>query len=52
MASDIDAEKRCAAERAVAYVEVGMALGLGTGSTAAHVVRLLAERVRAGLRVP
>ena len=48
---DIDAEKRCAAEAAVAYVEDGMTLGLGTGSTAAHAVRLLAERVRAGLKV-
>ena len=38
MATDTDAEKRCAAERAVAYVEDGMTLGLGTGSTAAHAV--------------
>ncbi len=51
MTSDIDAEKRCAAERAVAYVEDGMTLGLGTGSTAAHAVRLLGKRVRAGLDV-
>ncbi len=49
--TDIDAEKRCAAERAMAYVEDGMTLGLGTGSTAAHVVRLLGERVGAGLKV-
>ncbi len=51
MGTDIDAEKRCAAERAMAYVEDGMVLGLGTGSTAAHAVRLLGERVRAGLDV-
>ncbi len=51
MASDIDAEKRRAAERGLEYVEDGMVLGLGTGSTAAHAVRLLGERVRAGLDV-
>ena len=43
--------KRRAAERAVALVEPGMRLGLGTGSTAAHFVDLLAERVAAGLDV-
>ena len=49
--SDADAKKRAAAERAVALVEDGMTLGLGTGSTAAWFVRLLGERVRQGLRV-
>lgn len=43
--------KRQAAERAIALVEDGMTLGLGTGSTAARFVDLLAERVREGLRV-
>lgn len=43
--------KRAAAARALAYVEPGMRVGLGTGSTAAHFVDLLAERVRSGLRV-
>jgi ribose 5-phosphate isomerase A len=43
--------KRKAAARAVAMVEPGMKLGLGTGSTAAHFVELLAERVGAGLDV-
>jgi ribose 5-phosphate isomerase A len=43
--------KRAAAERALALVSDGMRLGLGTGSTAAHFVTLLGERVRAGLRV-
>jgi ribose 5-phosphate isomerase A len=43
--------KRRAAEAALAYVEDGMRVGLGTGSTAAHFVRLLGERVRDGLRV-
>jgi ribose 5-phosphate isomerase A len=43
--------KRRAAEAALDYVEPGMRLGLGTGSTAAHFVRLLGERVAAGLDV-
>lgn len=40
--------KRKAAERAVALVEDGMKLGLGTGSTARHVLELIAERRRRG----
>ncbi len=43
--------KRRAAEAALAFVEDGMRLGLGSGSTAAHFVRLLGERVAKGLRV-
>ncbi|WP_460449547.1 ribose-5-phosphate isomerase RpiA [Alsobacter sp. SYSU BS001988] len=43
--------KREAAARAVALVEPGMRLGLGTGSTARHFVDLLGERVRGGLKV-
>ncbi len=50
-AMDIDSQKRAAAARALEFVEPGMRLGLGTGSTARHFVELLAERVRAGLRV-
>lgn len=47
----VDAAKREAAARAVALVEDGMRLGLGTGSTAQHFVALLGERVRGGLKV-
>ncbi len=43
--------KRQAAEHAVALVEDGMSLGLGTGSTAAHFIDLLGQRVKEGLRV-
>lgn len=46
-----DRAKRAAAEAAVALVEPGMRVGLGTGSTAAWMVRLLAERVRQGLEI-
>jgi len=46
-----DLAKMNAAAAALDYVKDGMVLGLGTGSTAAHFVRLLGERVRQGLRV-
>lgn len=46
-----DDYKRQAAEAALALVEPGMRLGLGTGSTAAHFVRGLGARVREGLDV-
>ncbi len=46
-----DTFKRKAAEQALTYVEPGMRLGLGTGSTAAHFVELLGARVKAGLDV-
>jgi ribose 5-phosphate isomerase A len=48
---DRDALKRAAAERAVALVQDGMVLGLGSGSTAEIAVELLARRVAAGLNV-
>jgi ribose 5-phosphate isomerase A len=48
----IDKAKFVAAKRAVEFVEDGMKLGLGTGSTAAWMVRCLAERIREeGLRI-
>src|SRR5215216_2663493 len=47
----MDGLKRQAAARALDYVQGGMKLGLGTGSTAKHFVELLGERVRAGLNV-
>lgn len=40
-----------AARAALAYVEPGMRLGIGTGSTAEEFVRLLAERVADGLKI-
>ncbi|MCL6708114.1 ribose-5-phosphate isomerase RpiA [Pseudomonas sp. R2.Fl] len=40
-----------AAEAALSYVEHGMRLGIGTGSTAEEFVRLLAEKVAGGLKV-
>jgi len=50
--TDYEGQKRRAAEEAVRFVKDGMTLGLGTGSTAAHVLRRLGERIRQeGLRV-
>jgi ribose 5-phosphate isomerase A len=44
-------DKHAAALAALDEVAAGMTVGLGTGSTAAHVIRLLGERVRAGLAI-
>lgn len=49
--ADQDERKRAAAEAAVALVEDGMVVGLGTGSTAAFALEALAARVAKGLRV-
>ncbi|WP_095590546.1 ribose-5-phosphate isomerase RpiA [Actibacterium ureilyticum] len=46
--SPIDKAKFAAAKKAVDFVESGMRVGLGTGSTAAWMVRCLGEKVRAG----
>lgn len=46
-----DDHKRAAAEAALAYVEPGMKLGLGTGSTAAHFIELLGAKVADGFDV-
>jgi ribose 5-phosphate isomerase A len=46
-----DQLKRQAAEHALTLVEPDMSLGLGTGSTAAHFIDLLGERVKDGLKV-
>jgi len=50
--SPADKAKFVAAKRACDYVQTGMKVGLGTGSTAAWMVRCLGERVREeGLRI-
>jgi ribose 5-phosphate isomerase A len=46
-----DEQKLQAAQAALAYIEPGMKVGLGTGSTAAKLVDLLGARVRDGLNV-
>lgn len=50
--SPVDTAKSAAGRRAVDFVEDGMRVGLGTGSTAAFMVRALGERVRSeGLKI-
>jgi ribose 5-phosphate isomerase A len=49
--SQRDELKRAAAYRAIDYVEDGMVVGLGTGSTAYFVVEGLGERVKQGLKI-
>ena len=46
-----DDYKRAAANKALEFVKPGMKIGLGTGSTAAHFVALLGEKVKSGLDV-
>lgn len=43
--------KRSAAAQALELIRPGMCIGLGTGSTARHLVELLGERVRSGLDI-
>ena len=43
--------KRAASARAIEFVQPGMRIGLGTGSTARHFVELLGARVHGGLAV-
>ena len=44
-------KKRQAAERALSYVENGMTIGLGTGSTAAEFIEMLGKKVASGLEI-
>ena len=48
---DLDSFKRAAALAAVGYVKDGMIVGLGTGSTAKHLVMALGEQVKNGLQI-
>ncbi|MBO0751190.1 MAG: ribose-5-phosphate isomerase RpiA [Bradyrhizobiaceae bacterium] len=50
-ARSADDLKRAAAARALEFVQPGMRLGLGTGTTARHFIELLGERVRHGLAI-
>jgi ribose 5-phosphate isomerase A len=46
--TDLELFKRQAAEHALAYIQSGMTLGLGTGSTATHMLHVLAQALRDG----
>jgi ribose 5-phosphate isomerase A len=47
----LDHEKQAAARAAVALVEPGSIVGLGSGSTATYAIRFVGERVRNGLKI-
>ena len=49
--SDAFIGKQIAAEEAVKYIENGMVIGIGTGSTAAYMIQALAQRLREGLSI-
>lgn len=46
-----DEWKRMAGEESAKAIEPGMAIGIGTGSTAAYMIRALARRLREGLTI-
>lgn len=48
---DLDGFKKAAALKAVEFVRDGMVVGLGTGSTAKHMVIALGEQVRGGMKL-
>ena len=48
---NLDREKQGAAKEAVKYIKSGMTVGLGTGSTAAHMVKELGIMVQNGLEI-
>jgi ribose 5-phosphate isomerase A len=48
--TDADAEKRIAAEAAAELIEDGMTVGLGTGSTVAHLLPAIAARGLSAIR--
>ncbi len=44
-------EKQIAAEYAINFLEDGMIVGLGTGSTVAFMIQKLSERIKSGLKI-
>ena len=46
-----DQEKEAAARASLRFVKDGQVVGIGTGSTAAHFIKLLGEQVKNGLRI-
>jgi len=48
---ELKLEKKAAAERAFDFIESGMILGLGTGSTVKYFIQMLPEKLKRGLTV-
>jgi ribose 5-phosphate isomerase A len=49
--SDLNKEKKAAAQKAVGFIESGMLVGLGTGSTVRFMIESLAEKIKNGLNI-
>ena len=49
--ADVDREKRLAAARSIEFIEDGMTVGLGSGSTARYFIKELGQRVRQGMKI-
>ncbi len=48
---DLVIEKKAAADKAIEFIESGMIVGLGTGSTVKFFIEILAEKIIAGLTI-
>ena len=46
-----DQAKELAAQRSLEFIEEGMVVGMGSGTTATHFIKLLGERVKQGLKI-
>jgi len=46
-----EAAKIVAAQKSLEFIKDGMVVGLGSGSTATHFIKLLGEKVKAGLKI-
>jgi ribose 5-phosphate isomerase A len=49
--SELNKEKKAAAKKAVEFIESGMLVGLGTGSTVKFMIESLAEKIKNGLDI-
>lgn len=46
-----DKAKELAAQRSLEFIQEGMVVGMGSGTTATHFIKLLGERVKQGLKI-
>ena len=47
----VDNAKELAAQRSLEFIQDGMVVGMGSGTTATHFIKLLGQRVKQGLKV-
>jgi ribose 5-phosphate isomerase A len=48
---NVDKAKELAAQRSLEFIDEGMVVGLGSGTTATHFIKLLGEKVKQGLKI-